>query len=360
MPVSAKRLMVKLPPGISLRKCNPPSSFYLPQSFVPSDVATAITAQESSSNSPLAISLNNRDPQRHTKKSLADRPSSTPSSVTGDVACTSTGLGSSSKEPPATNVKKSNPQRKIKKCLTGQLAPSSECDELVHTSTEAAFESTEHVMSSDGINLLSGGSGLEHGEKPNELERIMQKLNDMDKKLELVTKHCIRQKRLLAEVGSSVSTANGMLNLLTTEKSHSRKIIVPIANDEALMELEILSKEEAGANALRKQFITGVDQKPYLFFRECIRQIFSNTSRYTWTGRSAHNSLHLVPPKNASNLNICQILLDMAQLKHKMTKEALELEMNRAFSNFNETKSATKKRHARRELELSNSVNDLP
>lgn len=72
--------------------------------------------------------------------------------------------------------------------------------------------------------------------------------------------------------------------------------------------------------------------------------LFVHTTRYTFTGRTAHNSKKNDQPKNASGLNIIQILLDVGQKKYQVDKKVASAALNKALNNFNEAIVAKRRR----------------
>ena len=105
-------------------------------------------------------------------------------------------------------------------------------------------------------------------------------------------------------------TINNKVDGLSRPRSNAdERITFPIPDDAAFAALEENAKESSVQNALRAHFEKNSNKCPYDLFRQCINHLFSNTTRYTWSGRSAYNSVHKLTARAACSFEIFEILL---------------------------------------------------
>lgn len=144
----------------------------------------------------------------------------------------------------------------------------------------------------------------------------MNKLNQncifLENKINVLNVNQTAKKRLLGNVLVEVANLRSNLDVITGESTIN--IIFPIENQEALIRLEKLSKEKEGEMALRKRFNKESTMDLYDFFRNNIQNLFSNTDRYTYSGKLVKNTTHGADVNKAADMNIIRILLGKFRL----------------------------------------------
>ncbi|XP_062537730.1 uncharacterized protein LOC134206066 [Armigeres subalbatus] len=181
---------------------------------------------------------------------------------------------------------------------------------------------------------------------------FMEKLNNITTHLQTME---VNIGRKLDAVNSNGQTIKRILGTLNEEIKGIKKnlpndvdpvkICFPITNDDTLMELDVGLREENREKELRQLFLRQGRQSMYDFMRANVDNIFRNTSRYTYSGKAAVNSRHHDDVKNASNLNIVRILLDVAMELFKESRDSCIQTFKKALQNFNAARHMQEVRH---------------
>lgn len=130
------------------------------------------------------------------------------------------------------------------------------------------------------------------------------------------------------------------------KRERKRMVAFPIADDNYLLRLdELIQVDEEIRNDLSGLFGEAPAISVYEFMRKNCHSLFEHTSKYTWTGKSAHN-VPSVPPSNpAHKLAIVELLIACGCEKFPyMTRDIIEKEFRRALTNFNESRVIRLKR----------------
>lgn len=219
--------------------------------------------------------------------------------------------------------------------------------DLKNASEQEQYTYTEEASSSvDLASLNDKLSRIEHllekvvakqGQHDSALKTL--KFNIKDLRIEL--KNSYRQSSMRTESNDFSS------HPVPIKRERKRLVVFPIADDNYLLRLEdLIQVDEEIRTDLSGLFGEAPAISVYEFMRKNCHSLFEHTSKYTWTGKSAHN-VPSVPSNPAHKLTIVELLIACGCEKFPyMTRDVIEKEFRRALTNFNESRVIRLKRKA--------------
>ncbi|XP_065085694.1 uncharacterized protein LOC135707740 [Ochlerotatus camptorhynchus] len=207
-----------------------------------------------------------------------------------------------------------------------------------YTYTEEASSSVDLASLNDKL------SRIEHL-----LEKVVAKQGQHDAALKAL-KFNIKDLRIELKNSDRQSNRNesndSSSHPVPMKRERKRLVVFPIADDNYLLRLEdLIQVDEEIRTDLSGLFGEAPAISVYEFMRKNCHSLFEHTSKYTWTGKSAHN-VPSVPPSNpAHKLAIVELLISCGCEKFPyMTRDIIEKEFRRALTNFNESRVIRLKR----------------
>ncbi|XP_053698780.1 uncharacterized protein LOC128745723 [Sabethes cyaneus] len=176
------------------------------------------------------------------------------------------------------------------------------------------------------------------------LADIMRKLTELDKKVDSLAECCLKTKQVVENLQQTNCAAKNQIPVVINRFDQEVSVEFPVENDSGLARLEELARTDVGAFVLRKKFDHLSAKSPYDLLRKAVGYLFCNTSRYTYSGRTAHNAKHEFPTLAASELQIIKILLETAMSKFHMDQQTATSELIKSINNFNDACTTRKKR----------------
>ncbi|XP_055640270.1 uncharacterized protein LOC129777805 [Toxorhynchites rutilus septentrionalis] len=188
-----------------------------------------------------------------------------------------------------------------------------------------------------------------------------EQLNRIEKKMDLILGKMNQIMSKLTSHDGSLKLLKKRVNDLRSEsvrdtqspppKRRKNLVTFPVTDDNYLLRLEELSSTD---DEIQREIVTLYNDAPdsgiYEYMRKNTYALFQNTSKYTWTGR-----LPSLPPTNAAcKLHLIELLISCGCDKFpNSSRDHIEKEFRRALHNFNETRSATRKRRLDRSKLMS-------
>lgn len=179
---------------------------------------------------------------------------------------------------------------------------------------------------------------------------VINRFTEIENTLKMISQVVVHNKRIVEQTQKLIDKIP-----LGELDGDSFNIKFPIENDEALQQLEDISNTKEGKRMLRQKFKDEGDSVPNLAKRT-IKNLFRNTSRYTWTGKTGSNASK--DPYIASKLNTIVILEEVMVKRFRVTQAEAERAVKKQLQNFNEAKAKRTKRHAERDQKLGRELGE--